>query len=125
MGGGVSFPLFAFEKDDCSMFLVETPDKVLYHMEPIDIENDEYVFWDASGTAVRISVAGERVTGIEYGAAEMQLTDAFRRHSDAFGLDVDTTGRPSIEVWRRLKEAKSRLPRKRGLLSRLFRGTNP
>jgi hypothetical protein len=42
MNRSVSFPLFVFEKDDCSMFLVETPDKVLYHLEPIDIENDEY-----------------------------------------------------------------------------------
>jgi hypothetical protein len=120
----VSFPLFVFEKDDCSMILVETPDKVLYHMEPIDIENDEYVFWDANGKAVRISVAGQRVTGIEYGAAEITLAEAFRRHSDKFGLDADTTG-TFDEVWRRLKEAESRLPRKRGLLSRLFRGTTP
>jgi len=39
MADSVSFPLFVFEKDDCSMFLVEGPDKVLYNMEPIDIEN--------------------------------------------------------------------------------------
>jgi hypothetical protein len=75
MVNSVSFPLFVFEKDDCSMFLVDTPDKALYHMEPIDIENDEYVFWDANGKAVRISVAGQRVTGIEYGAAEMTLAE--------------------------------------------------
>jgi hypothetical protein len=123
MDAGVSFPMFVFEKDDCSMFVVETSDKILSHMEPIDIENDEYSCWDANGKAVRISVAGQRVTGIEYGAAEMPLAEAFKRHSDAFGLDVDTTG-PSDEVWRRLKEAESRLPRKRGLLSRLFRRTN-
>ena len=35
MNAIMSFPLFVFEKDDCSMFLVETPDKILYRMEPI------------------------------------------------------------------------------------------
>jgi hypothetical protein len=120
MNRSVSFPLFVFEKDDCSMFLVEAPDRVLYHMEPIDIENGEYICWDTNGNAVRISVAGQRVTGIEYGAAGMPLAEAFRRHADAFGLDVDTTGPPD-EIRRRLKEAESRLPRKGGLLSRLFK----
>jgi hypothetical protein len=124
MNGSVSFPLFVLEKDDSSMFLVEVPDKLLYHMEPIDIENGEYICWDTNGNAVRISVAGQRVTGIEYGAAEMPLAEAFRRHSAAFGLDVDTTGPPD-EIWRRLKEAESRLPRKGGLLSWLFKRTNP
>jgi hypothetical protein len=78
MGGHVSFPLFVFEKDDCSMFLVETPDKVLYHMEPIDIENGEYVYWDSNGNPVRISVAAQRVTGIDYGAAQMPLAERSR-----------------------------------------------
>jgi hypothetical protein len=102
------------------MRLVESPDQVLYHMEPIDIENDEYLCWDANGRAVRISIAGQRVIGIAYGETEMPLAEAFVRHSQAFSLNLDTTG-PVDEVWRRLKEAENRLPRRSGLLSRLFR----
>jgi hypothetical protein len=120
MAAGVSFPLFVFEKDDCSIFVVETPDKVLYHMEPIDIENDEYLYWDANGRAVRISIAGQHVTGIAYGEAQIPLAEAFTRHSEALGLNVDTTG-PVDKAWCRLKEAESHVPRRRGLLSRLFR----
>ena len=120
MDASVSFPLFVFEKDDYSMFVVETPDKVLDHMEPIDIENGEYLCWDANGKAVRISISGLRVTGICYGEPEIPLAEAFRRYSEVHGLDVDTTG-PFDQVWCRLKETKSRLPRSRGLLSRLFR----
>ncbi len=120
MNTSVSFPLFVFEKDDYSMFVVETPDKVLYHMEPIDIENGEYLFWDANGRAVRISIAGQRVTEISYGEAEIALAEAFRRYSEVYGLDMDTTG-PIDDVWCRLKEANSRSPRSRGLLSRLFK----
>jgi hypothetical protein len=35
------FPLFVFEKDDRSMYLVESPERVLDQLEAIDIENDE------------------------------------------------------------------------------------
>lgn len=86
----VSFPLYVFEKDDRSMFVVESPDKVLYHMEPIDIENDEYLYWDVSGRAVRISLAGQRVTGISYGEPEIPLAEAFKRHSEAFAASTWT-----------------------------------
>jgi hypothetical protein len=121
MDPSVSFPLFVFEKDDYSMFVVETPGEVLYHMEPIDIENGEYLCWDANGKAVRISISGQRVTGICQGEPEISLAEAFKRYSEVYGLDVDTTG-PFDQVWCRLKDPASRLPRSRGLVSRLFRG---
>ena len=89
-------------------------------MEPVDIENGEYLCWDANGRAVRISISGKRVTGISYGEPEIPLAEAFRRYSEVFGLDVDTTG-PLDQVWCRLKETESRLPRSRGLLWKLFR----
>jgi hypothetical protein len=56
MDASVSFPLFVFEKAGYSMFVVETPDKILYHMKPIDIENGDYLCWDTNGRAVRISI---------------------------------------------------------------------
>jgi len=124
MVDSVPFPLFIFEKDDCSMFLVEAPDKVLYQMEPIDIENDEYLCWDAKGQAVKISLSGNRVTRIEHGSSEISLSAALKRHSDAFGLAVDMTG-PDQEVWDRLKEAEAKQPRKSGLLSRVFARNRP
>jgi hypothetical protein len=119
MADSVPFPLFIFEKDDCSMFLVQAPDKVLHQMEPIDVENDEYLCWDANGQAVKISVSGNRVTRIEHGSSEMSLSEALQRHSDACGLAVDMTG-PAHKVWHRLKEAEAKQPRKGGLLSKVF-----
>jgi hypothetical protein len=119
-GRSVSFPLFVFEKDDYSMFVVESPDEVLDHMEPIDVENDKYLCWDANGRAARISISGQRVTEICYGDPEMPLAEAFRRYSEVNGFDVDTTG-PFDQVWCRLNDPASRLPRRRGLLSKLFR----
>ena len=131
MSGRVQFPLFAFEKDDSSMFRVETLDKILHHFEPIDIENDEYLFWDASGKSVRVSVKGKTLSEVRYGEARdqgtgflpreaMKLDEAFERHAEAFSLNVDTAG-AAEEVWSRLKNAESQLPRRQGFLARLFR----
>lgn len=36
----IPFPLYAFEKDDSSIRLIENMDRILYHMEAIDIENE-------------------------------------------------------------------------------------
>ena len=124
MADTVPFPLFIFEKDDRSMFLVDAPDKVLHQMEPIDIENEEYLCWDANGQAVKISVSGSRVTRIVQGSSEMSLLEALKRHSDAFGLAVDMTG-PVHEVWQRLKEAEAKQPRKGGLLSKVLGRNRP
>jgi hypothetical protein len=117
----VSFPLYVFEKDDWSMLRVESPDGILHRLEAIDIEGGEYLFWDANGQGVRIAIDHNKVTGIGHRHPEMTLAEAFTRHSEAFGLNVDTTGDPE-EVWLRLKEAEGRLPRGRRILSKLFGG---
>jgi len=64
VSSGVSFPLYVFEKDDWSMERVESPDRVLYQMEPIDIENDEYLFWDAKGRSVGFQSNATRWPGL-------------------------------------------------------------
>jgi hypothetical protein len=117
----VPFPLFVFQKDDYSMFLIDTPDKLLHHMEPIDIKNGEYLFWDANGRAVHISIAGQRITGICYCEAEISLGEALMRHSEVYGLGVDTVG-PPHQVRAHLNGAEVRLKRSgSGLLSKLFK----
>jgi hypothetical protein len=44
VGIDVQFPLFVFETDDRSMYLVETPGSVLYRLDTIDIEDGLYFF---------------------------------------------------------------------------------
>ena len=116
----VLFPLFVLQKDDYSMFEVEAPDKILCHMKPLDIQNSEYLCWDAQGRAVQISISDQQVTGLAFSKAEVSLGEAFRRYSDVHGLDADTTG-PLEQVWRRLKQAEVLPSRSRGLFARLFR----
>ena len=102
MFNDASFPLYVFEKDDWSMFLVESPDKVLYDIEPIDFENDEYLFWDAQGNGVRITLERGTLTSIENTENEITLQEAFSRYSQFLGTAVDTKG-PFPEVWARLQ----------------------
>jgi len=84
------------------MFLVESPDKVLYDIEPIDFENDEYLFWDAQGNGVRITLERGTLTSIENTENEITLQEAFSRYSQFLGTAVDTKG-PFPEVWARLQ----------------------
>jgi hypothetical protein len=120
MDASVPFPLIVFQKSSCSMFVVETPERIFDYMEPPDIGNGEYLCWDANGRAVRISISGRRMTGISHVEAEVPITEAFRRYSDVFGLDVDTTG-PVDQVLCRLKQGEVPLLRKGRRLAKLFR----
>ena len=70
----VEFPLFVFEKDDRSMLLIERPDRLLYHLETIDIENDEYLFWDSTGAGVSVSVARDAIDQITRCNQSMSLS---------------------------------------------------
>jgi len=116
----VSFPLFVLEKDDYSMFQVETPDKIPCHIKPLGIESGEYLFWDAMGRALRVSTSGEQVTGIAFCKAEISLGDAFRCYSEVHGLDADTTG-PVGQVWCRLQQPEAPTSPGQRVFARFFR----
>jgi hypothetical protein len=113
----VQFPLFVFERDDRSMYLIETPDRVFYHLEAIDIENDEYLFWDSTGAGVRVSVAHGAVKEIALYDQTIPLREAFETYAQSCGLQV-TSGESPMDTWRSFQ---SQLPPKRTLWARLFR----
>ena len=102
MDMNVAFPLYVFEKDDWSMFLVENPDRIFYHVEPIDFENDEYLFWDAHGRGVRLTLERGTLTNVEETRTEITIQEAFARYSHSLGVTVDTEG-ALAEVWARLQ----------------------
>jgi hypothetical protein len=62
-------------------------------------------FWDSNEKGVQISVAGKHVTVIDHAVVETSLSDALKRHSDAFGLRVDTTGRAGLAAVEQAKQA--------------------
>jgi hypothetical protein len=89
MADSVPFPFFIFEQDDCSMFWVEMPDKVLYHMEPIDIVNHEYLCCHANSQAVKVSVSGNRVTQIEHCSSAHQAWHRVKESAVKHSRKVD------------------------------------
>jgi hypothetical protein len=118
----VPFPIYVL-LDDRLMLSIESPIRVLYHLEPIDIENDEYLFWDANGKGVRVSINRQKVHSIEYADNPITLIEAFRLYSQAIGVDVDMNGTIEV-VWSRFKQAEAGLPRPKGVFSRLFRSSD-
>src|SRR5271154_3987476 len=96
------FPLFLFEKDDRSMYLIETPGGILYYADTIDIENNEYLFWDSTGAGVRISVTPSAVKRIELGDQTMSLREAFGRYAESYKLRIMPSESP-IEIWKSLE----------------------
>jgi hypothetical protein len=116
----VQFPLFVFAKDDRSMYLVETPERVLYHLEAIDIENNEYLFWDSTGAGVSISVARGKVKQIAVCEQAMSLREAFEAYAAYYGLRV-IPGESTIATWRGFQ---SQVPPRKTLWERLFRRAN-
>ena len=116
---GVQFPLFVFEKDNCSMQLIEKQEDLFHHLEEIDIENDEYLFWDTNGAGVCLQVKKRKVIAIENCEAAKPLTEAFQTYCQSLELAIDLGGSP-IEAWNRIADALKSRPKKKGRFARLF-----
>jgi len=113
-----AFPLYVC-LDDGEVLRIESVERILYHLEAIDIENDEYMFWDANGHGLTILIEKERVIGFANAENKVTLQQAFDDYVQQLGLSVDTTGTPE-EIWDKVKKAKDALPRRPSFLSRLF-----
>lgn len=117
----VAFPIYV-RLDDGEVMQIEAFDRILYHLEAIDIENDEYMFWDAGGRGLKLLIKKGRVIGFENADNRITLQQAFDGYAQQLaqlGVTVDTSGTPE-EIWRKLLKAKENLPRPSGFISRLF-----
>ena len=122
---GVQFPLFVFEKDDCSMLVVEKQADLFSQLEEYDIQRDEYLFWDVNGAGVCLRISKKKIVSIENCETVKPLNEAFLAYSQSLGLITDLSGKPT-EVWTRILNAEKMLPRKKGLFARLSsRRINP
>ena len=123
MDCGSQFPLYVC-LDDGEVIRIENPDRILYHLEAIDIENNEYQFWDAAGCPLRVAIINGRVSGLQSAENKVTLPQAVEQYAGHLGVSIDASGTPE-EIWARLEKAKARLPRRSSRLSRLFgkRGT--
>lgn len=60
---------------------IESFERILYHLEAIDIENDEYMFWDADGRGLKILIKKGRVSGFEKTENRITLRQAFEGYA--------------------------------------------
>lgn len=124
----VTYPLFVFEKDDQSIRLIKGQSQILYHLEAIDIENQEYAFWDSNGNGVLVTVtpSGTLTQGklekVALCQPDFPIQDAFKAYAMSLGLPETVAEGTPMDAWRRIQEELAGRPKKRGLVSRLFLG---
>lgn len=124
----VTYPLFVFEKDNKSIRLIENESRILYHLEAIDIENQEYVFWDSneSGVSVTVTPTGTfkqgKVEKVTLGEPEFPIQNAFKAYALSLGLPETVAEGAPMDAWRLIQEELASRPKKRGFVLRLFAG---
>jgi hypothetical protein len=101
------FPLYV-RLDDGELIRIESIDKVLTTLEAIDVENNEYLVWDAAGNAVKIVLTGKvgrfknpNMSGVRPAENPMSFQTAAQEWANQLGTRVDTTGTPH-QIWERL-----------------------
>lgn len=102
------------------MFKIDTFDRILSYIEAIDVENEEYVFWDATGRGVSIAIEKAKISAITLCAASFALSEAFTRYLESMELSRELQSGNPVETWDRIQAELSRRPKRRGWLSRLF-----
>lgn len=107
------------------MRVIREGGEILRQLEGIDIQNDEYVFWDANGAGVSIVVStGPFKTKLESVAScppAFPIREAFTLYTKTLGIiDPVVEGAPT-DVWNTIQAEVERGPGKRGILSKLFR----
>jgi hypothetical protein len=112
------FPLYVC-LDDGEIIRIEAPDRILYHLEAIDIENNEYQFWDAMGCPLKVLITNGQVSGLENAENKVTLAHAIEQYAEQLGVRIYAGGKPE-EIWVKLETAKESLPRRPRVFSLLF-----
>lgn len=118
LGRNFEFPLYVC-LDDGTIITIESPERILYHLEAVDIENDEYLFWDALARPLKVVITKGKVSGLESTEHQITLAQAFEKYAEQLGVTVDVSGKPE-DVCATLRKAEENRPRPPGLFSRLF-----
>ena len=89
------------------MHLIESEDRILYHVEAIDIENDEYVFWDATGIGVEIGVSvgafRSKLESVTSCQAPFPIQDAFKVVARSLELPESVADGVPEDVWNNIQ----------------------
>jgi hypothetical protein len=76
MNRDTAFPVYV-RLDDGQVIRIDSIDNVLHHLEAIDIENDEYMFWDAKRQGLKLLIKNKAVIGFQNVENRLSLQQAF------------------------------------------------
>lgn len=115
---GFNFPIFIRTRDSGGVDAFSSVAEMQRQLEKIDIENNEYEAWDASGRQLLLSVvrAGPEWLGVEALSVEPkpeELSDAISEFAHSHDLRVDLSGLSRHEYSAVLVEVAAALERKR------------
>jgi hypothetical protein len=119
MDHNVTFPIYVC-LDDGRLIRIESFSKILYDLEAVDIENDEYMFWDANGKGMKILIENDQVSGFRSADNKLSLRQAIETYTKQLGTPIDTSGTPT-EVWARVQEVERNVPKPRWFVRLLRR----
>jgi hypothetical protein len=90
----VQLPVFVRLKDCGDVVRYDSIAKMQNHFEQIDVENEEYVAWDAAGTRLKMSVQASsdwlRIESLPNPQPE-QLAEAIREFARLQGVDTNAS----------------------------------
>jgi hypothetical protein len=115
---GLSLPIFIRTRDSGDVVAFSSIAEMQRQLEKIDVENNEYDAWDASGRKLLLSLApaGPEWLAVEALSTEPkpeELSDAIRQFAHSQGLQVDLSGLSRHEHSAVLVEVAAALERKR------------
>jgi hypothetical protein len=106
------------------MRLIEEEGLIVRQLEAIDIENDEYVFWDSNGDGVAVAVSvgafKSKLKSVASCPPAFPLHDAFISYAKTLGLPEAVAEGMPMDVWQRIQAELESRPKKRNFFSKLF-----
>lgn len=116
----VVYPLFVLLDDRKNMLAIESPDRILYHLEAIDIENQEFLFWDATGRPIEVKVLKNTVFSVLPCIRPLSLREALASYLKTVGLPVTISEGLPTEAWTRIQEELRKRPKKSSWFTKII-----
>ena len=98
-----SFPIYVLARDCGEVRRFGSLEELQINLERIDVENHEYLAWDANGLPLKFSICEPMWLLVELDAArtDLTLTEALTKYPDALGLRIASRERDSTTKGKR------------------------
>lgn len=117
----VSFPIFVLSKDCGEVDVYESIEALEKHLEPIDVENNEYDAWDSKGVKLRLSAQKPTWLHIKDEEPDIDgLKNAVKHYMESIGIVASDETMLSTE--KLAKTVKSSNKQNRSFLGWIFHG---